>query len=335
MTRIRRLAAELNQAAGGFDIGRLQELRTQTLGLSRLASRAIFAAQSIKDTYAFHLGGRTELQFNIGDEALQGRHTIRRCVAFDLETSPTLPTIEPLLPKIGKFNEYVRSHKDSLREFKIWHYGTGERSDDFTIREIPNEWIFRGNFVALGRYSERDRVNVAEVLRDFDRLLPLYLYTQSKRPPRASKRDPFFGADCPDFAESTLVTVPARVTNVDLRHKRLQKLLHSCLRQEYGAANVRTEYDRVDAVVRHNGKFVFYELKTGCSVRLCMRTALGQLLEYAYWPTTERAHELVVVGESTPDPYAIAFLEFLRRKFHVPVYYRCLDQTAGVLGTKT
>ncbi|MFL6604448.1 MAG: hypothetical protein ACJ8R9_24370 [Steroidobacteraceae bacterium] len=335
MTRIRQLAAELNQVAGGFEIGRLQELRVQIHGLSRRASRDLFSVQSIKDNYAFHLGGRTELQFNIGKEELLGRQIVRRCVAFDLETSPTLPTIDPLRPKIDRFNEYVRSRADAFPEFSMWHYTGDERSADLPLQPIRDEWVYRGNFIALGRHSAPNQVNAAEVLRDFDRLLPLYVYVESKRLRQSMRVDPFFGAACPDFAETATASLPARVISIGLRHKRLQKVLHSCLSEEYGAANVRTETGGIDAITRHKKEFSFYELKTACSVRLCVREALGQLLEYAYWPTAERAQELVVVGEATVDPDTIHFLELLRKKFRLPLYYRRLDETTGILGPKS
>lgn len=58
-------AAELNQRARGRAIG---------------DSRTTF------DSYAFHVGGRTELQFNIGLES--GDEDLRYGVAFSLENQP-------------------------------------------------------------------------------------------------------------------------------------------------------------------------------------------------------------------------------------------------------
>ncbi|MGH2403364.1 MAG: hypothetical protein ACRDGN_02765, partial [bacterium] len=66
------------------------------------------AQRAIHPNYAFHVGGRTELQFNIGEEERDGQAVVRHGVAFSLELSQSLPSIEPLLPKIARFNDYVR-----------------------------------------------------------------------------------------------------------------------------------------------------------------------------------------------------------------------------------
>ena len=70
--------------------------------------------------------------------------------------------------------------------------------------------------------------------------------------------------------------------------------------------------------------------------KFCLNFAkeIGQLLEYAYWPAVMRANELVIVGEPTIDPNAAAYLEFLRRRFNLSIYYRSLDETARTLGPK-
>jgi hypothetical protein len=58
--------------------------------------------------YVFHVGGLNELQFNLGFEDVRGVTTFRHGVAFSLQTTRDLPTINPLVPKIARFNEYPR-----------------------------------------------------------------------------------------------------------------------------------------------------------------------------------------------------------------------------------
>src|SRR5439155_11622950 len=41
---------------------------------------------------------------------------------------------------------------------------------------------------------------------------------------------------------------------------------------------------------------VFFDVKTEPTVKLCIRAAVGQLLEYSYYPSEERATNLIVVG---------------------------------------
>ena len=78
----------------------------------------------------------------------------------------------------------------------------------------------------------------------------------------------------------------------------------------------------------------FYELKGAPSIQACVRLALGQLLEYAHWPSDARAAELIVVGEAAPDDDARAYLRLLRERFSLPVWYRPISITPPALGPK-
>ena len=66
---IRKIAEELNQQAQNHPIGKLQEIRAG-LNRKRRLGKDIFSTKTIieKNNYAFHNGGRAELQFNIGLE---------------------------------------------------------------------------------------------------------------------------------------------------------------------------------------------------------------------------------------------------------------------------
>ena len=60
----------------------------------------------------------------------------------------------------------------------------------------------------------------------------------------------------------------------------------------------------------------------GPSARLCIRQALGQLMEYGFWPGAAGPAKLFVVGEPPLDGKAEKFLQSLREKFKIPIYYR-------------
>jgi len=68
---IKTLAAEINARSNEYSFGKLQELRADLKGLKRVSGTMIFSAQTTFDEWAFHLGGRSELQFNIGLEHLK------------------------------------------------------------------------------------------------------------------------------------------------------------------------------------------------------------------------------------------------------------------------
>ena len=103
MPTMTELTEELNRRAERHPIGRLQEIRQKFKKLARPRTRQLFTSQTTAEDYAFHDGGRTELQFNIGLEAIDGGEYLRHGVAFSLEPSRTLPDIGPLVPTYLSF----------------------------------------------------------------------------------------------------------------------------------------------------------------------------------------------------------------------------------------
>ena len=61
-------------------IGELQNIRAKLRGLSRRPGSVIFSSQTTHEHWAFHHGGRSELQFNIGLEKLSIEHELRHGV---------------------------------------------------------------------------------------------------------------------------------------------------------------------------------------------------------------------------------------------------------------
>ena len=79
---------------------------------------------------------------------------------------------------------------------------------------------------------------------------------------------------------------------------------------------------RIDAVVRTADGYIFYEIKVGLSLQSCIRVAVGQLLEYSYWPGSQRAHSLVIVGEARLDTEGHAYIEALQKNLNIPISYQ-------------
>jgi hypothetical protein len=77
--------------------------------------------------------------------------------------------------------------------------------------------------------------------------------------------------------------------------------------------------------VRDGDHYVYFELKTGLSARSCIRDAIGQLLEYSYWPGAQQAHMLVIVSEAEYHDEAKTYIERLRKDFLLPSEYRRFD----------
>ena len=251
-------------------------------GLKRAPCRGIFGTRTIHEGYAFHVGGRKELQFNIGHENHNDGEMIRYGVAFSLELSQTLPRVEPLFPKIRRFNSYVNEYSEDFPGFVTWHHDDDKkhRSEDRAVGSIPDELMKSGVFIMLGTRVVNDDLDVREILDVFDRLLPLYRYVEGEEegPPLAISSD--FTPGCPAFIERTAARQTGQTVDVALRHNTLQLALYKHLCREAGDKNVRMERPlelgvRVDGVVRRNGKETFYEVKVASTVRSCVRAALG------------------------------------------------------------
>jgi hypothetical protein len=333
------IAEALNSRAAGRPIGGLQELRRQLRGLTRTATQQLFDSRTIFETYAFHVGGRTEIQFNIGAELVDEQEFLRHGVAFSLELSQNLPAIDPLVPKIARFNEFLRLYPDELSDLRMWHHAEGGRSTVYAPAPIPTENVRPGVFIFLGQMRPAAHVDLDLILNDFDRLLPLYRFVESNDPyPVVAERGGGFrfSPGCRIKPSITRGARPARELDILLRHNELQVALHTHLADKLGAEFVGTEQgtgtgSRVDLVVRTGDRYRFYEIKTALSARACIREALAQLLDYAFWPGAQEAERLVIVGEPPLDAEAKAFLELMRERFSLPVYYQQFNMAAEIL----
>jgi hypothetical protein len=71
------------------------------------------------------------------------------------------------------------------------------------------------------------------------------------------------------------------------------------------------------------------------SVRLCVRLALGQLLEYAHWPAQRpaqnKAHKLIVIGKIPPREDDKRYLSLLRKQYGLSLYYQYYDSATNTL----
>ena len=113
-----------------------------------------------------------------------------------------------------------------------------------------------------------------------------------------------------------------------LLHNEMQTQLYSDLVSVYGKACVGTEVSSghgttaIDLVVKTKTFCWFYEIKTAPSVKACIRQAIPQLLEYAYWDGNEgRCDKLIVVGPKPITKSAEIYLKFLRKTFALELHY--------------
>ena len=167
---LRTFADELNTKALSHPIGRLQQIRADLHGLKRQTGHKIFSSQTITDDWAFHHGGRSELQYNIGLDGSHGK-MLRYGVAFSFETSRSLPTIDVLIPKVRLFNEFLRLYPDLYADMRMWHWRDGARSSESPPGQITPELVSEGVFVFLGSRTSVSALDHDVILADMDRLL--------------------------------------------------------------------------------------------------------------------------------------------------------------------
>jgi hypothetical protein len=335
---IRDIALETNERARLYEFGRLPVLRANLKGRQRLPNK-IFTNQTIFDEYAFHHGGRQELQFNIGWELFEGKTFVRYGVAFSLELSINLRTIDPLVPKIARFNEFLRLYGSDFGDFRMWQYSGKQRTQVSTPATIPEESIKEGIFIFMGKIQKIDALDYDIMLRDLDRLLPIYLFVESNAAtpfPTIDRRPSFhFREGHVSKVTSTTMNSVAKEIDVVLRENELQDVLFEILTRQglkVGTENSSGNGGRIDAVAQiKDGVFWFYEIKVASSARACIREALAQLLEYAHWPGGQVAERLFVIGEPDSDQDTVQYLTALHRKCKLPVYYQKLDSKRRAL----
>jgi hypothetical protein len=139
----------------------------------------------------------------------------------------------------------------------------------------------------------------------------------------------------------TFIRTPKSVEVLYL-HKAIQERLVELLRKKHGRNNVTPEHPafagakRVDIVVQdEDGKCIFVEIKTYNSAMTSIREAIGQLLEYAFWPDKTNAKELVIVTQKPQDiPELEVYFKHLRKSFNIPLYYQWFDLESNVLSNK-
>lgn len=197
-------------------------------------------------------------------------------------------------------------------------------------KPIPNYLIAKDVFVFLGKSQRSDDIDYDVILNDFDRLLDLYKFTEgySESHTVSAPVQVEFRPGFKHKASSAIVTQVRKQWLVMLRHNKLQDVLCRQLVSQFGAKNVRAEFSNVgrtsvDVAVRRGEAYWFYEIKTADSARECLREALGQILEYAFWPPGARmVSRLIVVGETVLDKECKRYLQLLRKRFALPVEYQ-------------
>lgn len=135
----------------------------------------------------------------------------------------------------------------------------------------------------------------------------------------------------------TTASYRSHTKEIDLMHNQIQDQIFEQLAKIHGEENVSCEQDtgfgtKIDIAVRSSNSYIFYELKTAHTSKQCIREALAQLMEYAYYPNHCRASKLIIVGPVDLSRDSKNYLKKLRSKFFLPLYYMKFDLETKKLG---
>lgn len=140
------------------------------------------------------------------------------------------------------------------------------------------------------------------------------------------------GQQMPNPLRSTTYQRQPKAVEITNLHRVISDQLVAQLRSLHGHDNVTPEHPvgngktRIDIVVNNNGCLTFYEIKTYASLQTSIREAIGQILEYAYWPGEQRAKKLIVVTQKHGDEKeALAYFTHIRTLFGMNIFYQSFD----------
>jgi len=185
MDRIEDIALALESALAGGPLGQFHE-RRRALNGGNAWREGVFSERKgdsePRQGYAFHKGGRSELQFNIGFE---DGGWFRFGVAFGIQAGQSLPDpVSVLGPKIHRFNA-VLAALHSFAGLRMWHYENDTLHGPYAPGPIPEVRVREGVFVFLGKRVHVGAAGVTPAIvqdakRTLEQLWPLFELVEVK-----------------------------------------------------------------------------------------------------------------------------------------------------------
>jgi hypothetical protein len=163
-------------------VSKLQEIRYKYLK-KRPNTWSLFSEKSVKplENYAFHAGGRTEFQFNIGQDWIKKSEVFRYGLAFSLKEDQTLPDSKSeFRPKIERFNNFIKDNPNFFDGYSLWYYTNGTFGKYYNkVKPIDNVLFQAENFIFIGKFINKDieEINgedISTILDSFDYLIDAY-----------------------------------------------------------------------------------------------------------------------------------------------------------------
>lgn len=232
-----------------------------------------------------------------------GEVSITLCCRSDIEKRPYIIEIKNMIEATGKkFNE---------------------------IRENKWKWYYPSN------------MNYIETLEDFVKhekpMIDKYLlaHPESGIPLADKEIDNRYVKKLPVYYERVAdILIQKKTGDIEaikaefimtLKHNDLSNEMVKFLKRK-GYTNVVTDKGFVDIqAIDPQGKKIYFELKTADTVKLSIRQALGQLLEYNHYPNKNNADKLIIVTSLEITQQDVQYLIEMRSRYNIPVYYQQFD----------
>ncbi len=110
-------------------------------------------------------------------------------------------------------------------------------------------------------------------------------------------------------------------------HNKIQNKLRNMLIAEYGESCVASEKNYVDLTLTYNDTITLYEVKSDAYAAVCIRQALGQIIQYAHRLDPAKKVKLYIVGQYPLKDNEKPYLDYIQKNFKVDLNYMNIDLT--------
>ena len=231
------------------------------------------------------------------------------------------------------------------------------RDNEWLLSEVNQLGIYAGvNHSNYKNWIDEDRFNLRFRPEDVE-LYGLQEFAQGENPPslryvlaEKSNTPEFLSSgsekeqqneDGIDFSESSNVTIPKKtirkkiteqLKELDNVHGILQVELMAFLKREFPQSKFGHEIRKISGNYRIDiveetaeEKYVFYEIKTYPVVLHSFRIAIGQLLEYAYYPKQKITDKFIIVTHLEAHAADLDYLDHISRELNISIQYMWFD----------
>lgn len=252
--------------------------------------------ESAKRTLSFFLGIKSGDVIAVKSHGQYGNLTI---IAY--------AEVQEVDGEVYEHNPDNLGHRINVKFLEQEIYKNVKLSYGRTIHQIiPN--LKEGHFNKIfGSYSVLEKVEIEESETDDD--FELSESRINEKQTKSRKRD---------------VSYSTTVRNI---HNKIQSSFAKHLLKEYPKDVIRTEYKFIDILRQNNIELFYYEVKPYNTAYNCIRTAIGQLLDYYHSnPHSKKEIHLRVVGSAPITNSDKKFIDFIKDSLKVSFDYISFDK---------